>query len=247
MLSDFALALDPVLVARGALVEPDPWQADLLRSDARQTIMLCSRQAGKSTVSSIVALHTAIFTPPALVLLLAPALRQAQEIFRKVKSAYEYHRHLAPTIKETELSLELANGSRVHALPGKESTIRGFSGAALLVVDEAARVPDVLYQTVRPMLAVSQGRILLLSTPWGKRGFFHQEWTDGDDWKRVRIPATICPRISPEWLEAERRKIPDFIFRQEYMCEFTEALDSVFRLEHITAAVTDTCAPIEGW
>ncbi|MDQ3175559.1 MAG: hypothetical protein M3Q91_17935, partial [Acidobacteriota bacterium] len=84
---------------------------------------------------------------------------------------------------ESALELEFSNSSRIVALPGKESTIRGFSGVSLLIVDEASRVPDELYQAVRPMLAVSGGDIVLLSTPFGKRGFFHHEWTEGGaDW-----------------------------------------------------------------
>ena len=73
---------------------------------------------------------------------------------------------------ESRLSIELETGSRIVSLPGREATIRGFSGVHLLVVDEAARVADELYQAVRPMLAVSGGRIVLLGTPFGKRGFF---------------------------------------------------------------------------
>jgi hypothetical protein len=45
---------------------------------------------------------------------------------------------------------------RVGQMP--QGTIRGFSAATLIVEDEAARVPDDLYFSVRPMLAVSGGR-----------------------------------------------------------------------------------------
>jgi hypothetical protein len=56
---------------------------------------------------------------------------------------------------------------------------------AVIVVDEASRAPDSRYHAVRPMLAVSGGRLMLMSAPWGKRGFFHHEWTDvGDTWWR---------------------------------------------------------------
>jgi hypothetical protein len=58
-----------------------------------------------------------------------------------------------------------------EALLGTEKTIRGFSGAALLIVDEAARVDDALYYALKPMLAVSGGSLLMLSTPYGRRGF----------------------------------------------------------------------------
>jgi hypothetical protein len=245
---DLASALDPVRLARRAGVEPDPWQSDLLRSRARQMILLCSRQAGKSTVSSLLAVDEALHRAPALVLLLAPALRQSQELFRKVKSTLHALGEEAGAVRqESALSLELGNGSRIVTLPGKEATIRGFSGVALLVVDEASRVSDPLYQAVRPMLAVSGGRIVLLSTPFGKRGFFHHEWTEGGpDWQRVRITARDVPRISAEWLEAERNRIGDWWFRQEYGCEFVETDDQVFSYDTIMAAVSEDVRPLFG-
>ncbi|MGI8494360.1 MAG: terminase large subunit domain-containing protein, partial [Pyrinomonadaceae bacterium] len=200
---------DAVLMANRAGIVPDAWQSDLLQSDARQMILLCSRQSGKSTVTSILALHQAIFTPNSLILLLSPSLRQSQELFRKLQDFYNaLESDLLPAAtEESALRMELSNGSRIIALPGKESTIRGFSGVSLVVVDEASRVPDELYQAIRPMLAVSGGRIILLSTPFGKRGFFHSEWTDGVGWLRTKITANQCPRIDKDWLERERKMI----------------------------------------
>jgi hypothetical protein len=140
--------------------------------------------------------------------------------------------------------MEFENGSRIVALPGKEETIRGFSGVSLLIVDEAARVPDALYQSVRPMLAVSGGNIILLSTPFGKRGFFFREWTDGGAlWHRTKITAYDCPRIPKDWLEQERAQIGDFWFEQEYLCEFKDDVSAVFRYEDIMAAMDNSIAP----
>ncbi len=244
--ADLALALDPVLLARRAGVEPDPWQAALLRDDAREVVMLCSRQAGKSTVSSFLALHEAVYQPPALVLVLSPSLRQSQELFRKIKGAYGAMGPDAPAAtEESALNLELANGSRIVCLPGKEATIRGFSGVSLLLVDEASRVPDALYQAVRPMLAVSGGRLVLLSTPWGKRGFFHHEWTQGGPhWRRVKVTAEDSPRISPAWLERERATIGEWWFRQEYLCEFVDTVDQVFGHDVVMGAISADVAPL---
>ncbi len=233
-------------MARRAGIVPDDWQSDLLRSDARQMILLCSRQSGKSTVSSILAIHEAIYKPNSLILLLSPSLRQSQELFRKLKDAYNaLESPFTPqTAQESALTLELDNGSRIVALPGKEATIRGFSGVALLIVDESSRVPDELYQAVRPMLAVSGGRIVLLSTPFGKRGFFHSEWTDGIGWQKVKITADQCPRIDKKWLERERAMIGDWWYQQEYFCEFVETNDQVFSYDDITAAISPDIKPL---
>lgn len=237
---------DAVLMANRAGIVPDAWQADLLQSDAKQMILLCSRQSGKSTITSILALHQAIYTPNSLILLLSPSLRQSQELFRKLQNFYGEleSANLPQAVEESALRMELSNGSRIIALPGRESTIRGFSGVSLLIIDEASRVEDALYQSVRPMLAVSGGRIILLSTPFGKRGFFHSEWTDGDDWLRTKITADNCPRIDKDWLERERKMIGDWWYLQEYFCEFVETNDQVFSYDDIQAALDPDIKPL---
>jgi hypothetical protein len=96
-----------------------------------------------------------------------------------------------------------------------------------------------LVYAVKPMLAVSGGRLLMLSTPYGKRGVFHKEWTEGGEWERFEVPASECPRIPPEFLEAERRSMPAWWFSQEYECQFMETEDQVFSHEMIAGARDD--------
>ncbi len=244
---DDALAADPVQLAVRAGITLDDWQSDVLRSRELQTILLCSRQSGKSTVTSFIGLHEAFTQAHALVLILSPSLRQSGELFAKIKAALSALDSVpVPVVRETADTLEFANGARIICLPSSEGTIRGFSGVTLLLVDEASRVPDPLYQAVRPMLAVSGGRLILLSTPWGKRGFFHHEWTEGQGWKRVQVTAYDCPRISDEWLEAERAAIGDWWFSQEYLCQFVDTEDQVFGYEYVMAAVDATVTPLFG-
>jgi hypothetical protein len=241
------VATDPAALMVAAGMTPDTWQADLLRSRWQRALLLCSRQAGKSTVTAALATHTAIYQPHSLTLLLSPTLRQSGELFQTMRRFY-HAVDAAPAIaQESALQMQLVNGSRVIALPGKEQTIRGYAGVDLLVIDEASRVPDALYYSVRPMLAVSGGRLLCLSTPFGKRGFFHQEWTGGgDSWHRTRITAYDVPRISAEFLEEERRSLGDWWFNQEYLCQFVETDDQVFSHDLILAAVSRDVKPLFG-
>lgn len=236
-----ACALDPVLLAQRAGIEPDGWQAELLRSDARQILLNCSRQSGKSLLSALLTADEVVNRAPSLVLLLAPSQRQAVELLRTVKTILANIGELAPrVVQDSALSIELASGSRVVALPGSEATVRGFSAPALLVVDEASRIEDALFAALRPMLAVSRGRMILLSTPFGKRGVFYEAWVDGGaDWHRVRLPATECPRIERAWLEGERRALPPWVFQQEYCCEFADNNSQVFATDLIRAALSD--------
>jgi hypothetical protein len=140
--------------------------------------------------------------------------------------------------------MALDNGSRIVSLPSSESNIRGFSSVALVMEDEASRVDDNLYRAVRPMLAVSAGKIMLMSTPWGKRGHFFEEWTGINEWERIEIPATKCPRISPMFLAEEEKALGNWWYQQEYMCQFMETTDSLFRYDTIMAAMDDDVKPL---
>jgi hypothetical protein len=245
---DLRLALDRCAFARTLDIEPDQWQEDLLGSSSDRVLLNCSRQSGKSTMSAVIALHRALYYPGSLILCLAPALRQSQELFGKIAGFYrDLGRPVAPQ-GERKLSLELENGSRIITLPGSEKTIRGFSGVALLVVDEAARVDDALYFAVRPMLAVSGGSLMMLTTPYGKRGVFYEEWTSGSSagGERYEVLASECPRISEEFLEEERAALPSYVFRQEYECSFEETEDQVFTTDVIERAVTSEVTPLFG-
>ena len=117
----------------------------------------------------------------------------------------------------------------------------------LLLEDEASRVLDDLYNSVRPMLAVSNGRHILMSTPFGKRGHFFEEWKDGgNEWERVMIPATECSRILPKFLEDEQRSLGGWWYRQEYQCEFIDPVDQVFPYDLVMGAISVEVKPLFG-
>ena len=198
---------------------PDPWQQQVLTSTMAQMLLLCTRQAGKSTVAAALAVRAALLQAGALVLVLSPSLRQSGELFRKVLGHFNALGRPVPVTGESALRVEFANGSRVVSLPGDEGTIRGFSGVTLLIIDEAARVMDDLYFAVRPMLAVSRGRLVALSTPFGQRGWFYDAWQSNEAWERVRVTANECPRITEEFLAGERRTLGERWYRQEYMTD----------------------------
>ncbi len=239
-------ALDAAEFARARLgFEPDPKQEALLRSRSSRVLLNCTRQWGKSTVTAIKAVHRAWFKQGCLVLVVSPSARQSAEFLRKAEA---FVRRLGVKPRgdgDNELSILLPNGSRMVGLPGQEATVRGFSGVSLMLIDEAARVDEDLYHAVRPMLAVSDGDLWLMSTPFGKRGFFWEAWSQGGpEWERVRVPATECPRIPAAFLEEERRTQGKRWFQQEYMCEFTEAAGAVFDMELVERAITDKVKPL---
>ena len=226
---DMAYSLDPVLWAREVLgYHPDPWQADLLRSRSRKIILNCSRQSGKSTTCAALGLHESIYRRPSFGLVIAPSQDQSGELMQKFdqfREAVELPSDYLST--DTKLAVKFANGNRFVARPGSEKTARSFSAVTLLLEDEAARVSDALYNSVRPMLAVSNGRHILMSTPFGKQNHFFKIWDqERDIWQWFEIPAEQCPRITKEFLEEEKRTNP--WMEQEYHCLFMDTEGSIF-------------------
>lgn len=215
-------ALDPVAWAHTYVdFELDQWQRAVLRSDTKRKIYNCGRQSGKSTVAAIKALHRAIYRPGSLILLVSPSQRQSSELFRKVQDLYDALDKRPRLAEDNKLSLATGPGSRVVSLPSSEHTIRCYSSVDLVIEDEAAYVPDEIHVAVRPMLAVSDGEYDMLSTPRGKKGHFWQAWVSGE-WERVTFTAEDNPRISPEFLAAERAALGSRLYAQEYLCEFLE-------------------------
>jgi hypothetical protein len=222
-------ASDPVIWARRKGWHPDPVQATILRNKSKRVLLCCSRQFGKSTTAAAVAGHAAVTRPGSMILLVSPSQRQSIELFSKVKVYTRGEKKL----KDGAFEQHLANNSRIVAVPGTEETIRSFSSVDLLIEDEAARVPDDLYKSIRPMLAVSRGRLFLLTTPFGQRGHFYDEWVGGRNWSRFEVRAEDCPRIDADFLADERDALGESWFEQEYRCKFLATDDTLFSPEEI--------------
>ena len=209
--------------------------------------MICARQVGKSTTAAFICLHRAICYPGSTCLIYSPSLRQSGEIFRK--KVMKYYGDLGepiPAVTSTQTMLELANGSRVLSLPGEPSTVRGFTGD-LIVIDEAAMTSDDLWIAINPMLAVSQGRLVCLSTPMGAIGWFYNLFA-GDDpsWHRTIVTARECPRIDPAFLREQETALGERYFSQEYLCEFVDAIGQVFGTDIIERAFKNDIQPLFG-
>ena len=240
-----ASGLDPVALAARIGMVPDAWQREVLRSPHKRELLVVHRQGGKSVTAAVAAVHAALYDPGALVLVVSPSQRQSQELFRTILVLYRSLGRPVPSESENALSLTLENGSRIVALPADATTIRGYSSVKLLIVDEAAFVGDDTMAAVRPMLAVSSGRMLAMSTPFGRRGWFF-EASKSREWRVTTVTAAECPRISPEFLEAERNALGDWRYRQEYQCEFVDIAGLMFSSDDIGAIFADQADLIEG-
>jgi hypothetical protein len=239
-------APDPVAFAASLGFLPDTQQAAVLRSTAKQGILNCTRQWGKSTTAAALAVYHAVHTAGALVVVASPSEKQSAELVRKAAGMLGTLGIRTKKDGIHSISLVLPNGSRIVGVPGNEATVRGLSRVTLLLIDEAARVPDEMYNAVRPMLATAEGTVWLLSTPWWTAGFFYEAWTHGgEEWERISVKATDCERISDEWLEKERRQMGEQAFRREYMTEFVQDDDAAFDAALIEEAVDTGLLPID--
>ncbi len=227
---------DPIEFARSLEIEPDPWQVDVLGAEHPRKILCCGRQTGKSTVAAILVLHKALVEAGSTVLVVAPGERQAKLLFSKALGLYRQAGYPLPAHSERRTGLELTNGSIIEALPAVERTTRGYS-VDLLVVDEAAAVPDMDYFGILPALIATQGEQVLLSTPRGKRGFYHELWHSADDWQRVMVRSDEVGRIREEDLEVFRRSMPEEFYRQEFYCEWLDTEGGLFSYDDVEAAL----------
>ena len=234
----------PIELAMALGIGLDPWQRDALTAD-RDLLLLVTRQGGKGMVASLLGLTGLLERPGSTTVVIARSDRQSKRLLRRIKKQYRSLPDVPPAVVDSTYALELRNGSELLALPGTEETIRGIEAVDLLVIDEAALVPDDLFAAVYPMLATTNGRCVAMTTPRGKRGWFHHEWTQGGDaWHRERVTATEIPRIKPEWLERTRERLGDWMYRQEFLCEFLDTDDQFFATEHVQAALTDEVTPL---
>lgn len=240
---DFARALDPVLFARDCGIDPDPVQARLLATTSRKVLVNCCRQWGKSTTTALMALHDALYAAPAMIVLVSPSQPQSTELFKKIHGFWQQLPGAPKANQETLTRMELGNGSRIISLPGSEKTVRGYSGVTLAIVDEAARVDDELFAAVRPMLATTNGKFIALSTPKGRRGWWFEAWSHGENWERIAVKGSECPRISEEFLKEERAALGTLMFEQEYCGAFIDDQTQVFNSELIERAIRHDIQP----
>jgi len=244
---DLSRSLDPALIFADVGLVPDTWQRDLLRSDAKRILLNIARQCGKSSCAALLAINTLFQQPGALVLLLSTSQKQSSELFRTLMGFAKQIPNAPAIINESALRAEWANGSRVLSLPGTERSARGFAGSSLVVIDEASRVPDELLAAIRPTMATrSDAKLIALSTPAGKRGWFYEAWISDELWHRVKVPASECPRISKEFLDEELRTLGALRFSEEYELQFVDDTTSVFSVAAIDRCFAHNVAPLWG-
>lgn len=222
----------------------DDYQKAVL--ETKGNICLCSgRQVGKSTIISIKASEFVINNPKKSVLIISATERQAEEMFIKV--LYKIEDTNKKMIKKgkdrpTKHVIKLNNGSIVRCLPtGLSGTgIRGFT-IDMLIADEAAFIPDDVWSAVTPMLLTTGGDIILVSTPFGRKGYFYERYHD-PTFKTFHVNSEeviLNRKISESWnirqkegaiehLEREKKRMSKNQYAQEYLGQFVDDIAQYF-------------------
>lgn len=238
----------------------DKWQWEVMRHHGN-SILRTGRQVGKSTITALKVTDFAIMNEKTTSLVIAASQRQASLLFEKIRAEFdniegqklakirksELYKGLKTKKQEkeyekgcsiyneppTKTKIDLNNGSKIYCLPaGKTGVfIRGYT-IDLLIADEAAYIPEAVWTSIKPMLAVSRKRssmgwIILLSTPFGKGGYFYECWTD-DDFRRWHISSEKCSRIDKAFLRKEQKKLTKQEYAQEYKGEFIDEFRQLF-------------------
>ncbi len=211
-------------------MELDDWQIDILDTEGH-ICLRSGRQVGKSTVISIKAGDYAMSNNNKVIMVIASVERQAQLLFEKVLAyIYQTSKQSIKTGKDrpTKHKLMLKNGSIIHCLPTGESGygIRGYT-IDLLIADEAAFIPEAVWSAVTPMMATTKGNIILLSTPYGRQGYFARCFSD-DAYTKFHISSEECDRIDKDFLKHEKQTMTKLQYSQEYLGEFVDELMQFF-------------------
>jgi hypothetical protein len=240
--------LDPVQFAEDVLdFHPDDWQKEVLRYSGPRLMMLCSRQSGKSTIAALKGLHCALHYPNSLTLIISPSQRQSSELFKVITQMMNNLPVPPVKVEDNKMSVTLLSGSRIVSLPANADTIRGYSAPDVVLVDEASRTVDGVYYAIRPFFATGKGQLIALSTPNGRFGWFFDAWESEQEWKKIKVVADDCPRISKEFLASELEALGRFWYSQEYECLFVENENSVFRYSDILDCFDQNDKYVDLW
>jgi hypothetical protein len=236
---------------------PHPGQLDFLASDAKIRVLACGRRWGKTDVCAV-SILAALFRPsPTRHILLAPTQDQAGLLFDRLHELLERlldheGRSDRPKVRRSPYPRLEFGPHRVAARSGHVGRSLRGNEATDLVVDEAAFLPEeIVVEVAMPMLATTNGRLTLISTPRGFNHFWRffqlgQEAVReesaalsalrGSVWSR-RAPTSESPFVSKEFLNVQRELISERAYRVEYEADFLDSAGRVFRTEALDACL----------
>ena len=199
-------------------------------SDHKFGVVSCGRQFGKSLLGQNIMLYWLLATRNQKGGWVSPIYNQAKKVFQELSDAAN---QLIVHSNKADLTMTFVNGSTLQFLSAERyDSIRGFS-FNYIVVDEAAFIrEEAMNEAIYPTLSALGKKCLIISTPKSKNWFytaFLKGINTSDDYISFRGISTDNPHISQTFIDEQAKSLPTDIFRQEYLAEFSEATNDVFR------------------
>lgn len=208
----------------------DPWQEEVLKTEGN-ICLRSGRQVGKSTIIALKAAKYALENTSKLIMVISKTERQAGLLFAKI--LFNIHQINQKQIKKgkdrpTKHIINIKNGSQIHCLPCGDTGfgIMGFT-IDLLIADEAAWIPEEVWNSLIPALAITRGAIWLLSTPFIKEGYYYNCFND-PSFTSFHTSSEDCPRRDEVFLERQKQILTKSQYAQMYLGEWVDDLKQFF-------------------
>ena len=213
-----------------------PWQQEVWADNHRFKVVAAGRRTGKSRLAAYLLIVNALQADKGHVFYVAPTQGQARDIMWQ--TLLEVGHPVITGSHINNLQIRLVNGATI-SLKGADrpETMRGVS-LKFLVMDEYADMkPEVWEQILRPALADQKGNALFIGTPMGRNHFYelYKHAEKGDDPTMVAFHYTSYdnPLLDPEEINAAKKSMSSFSFRQEFMASFEAMGGALFKEEWV--------------
>jgi phage FluMu gp28-like protein len=211
------------------LPQPHENQQLILDSDARFRVVMCGRRFGKSELSQVEMISSAL--QGMSVAYITPTYNLARTFFDKLIKVIPFENN------KSELMIRFPNDGSIQFFTGERlDNLRGRK-FHLVVVDEASFIPnleDGWKNSIRPTLTDYKGKALFLSTPKGKNYFYSLFMKGGEaDWQSFKFTTYDNPYIDKHEVDDARNQLPSAVFEQEYMANAMENASNPFGSNHI--------------
>ena len=213
------------------------WQQTVFKDPTRFKVIAAGRRCGKSRLSAVTLLIEALNCPEgSAVMYVAPTLGQARTIIWDL--LMDLGRPVIKSAHINNLEITLVNGRKILVRGAdNQDSLRGVS-LSYLVLDEVAFIkPEIWEKVLRAALSDKKGRAMFISTPSGRNHFY--EWFqlgksgEDEEWKSWHFTTADNETIDPKEIDAAKRTLSSFAFKQEYLSSFDNAGAGLFKEEWI--------------
>ena len=208
------------------------------RPDCKFLVARWSRQCGKTVFAEIMLIEY-LCKKNTFNAYISPTFAQGKKVFAELTQLLE-GTGIIKKANAADLKIESIYGSTLKFFSMESPTsIRGNTVSGILVMDEAAFFPiqladgqDPYYNVIFPIIKARRPKVLVISTPNGKQGMYHDLYLKAFNSEKgyYQLTATIYDDdlITKEEIEELKKGYPPLAFKQECEVEFIDNALTVF-------------------